>query len=318
MAIDRILGFLDDVMDVTVVPGYTRLGYVVRSRSRDWEKFAPNALKGRTIVITGVTSGLGRATAVQLGALGAHLVLVGRDRERTEAAASSIASTSTGGVEVQIADMSEPTQVRDLCDRLSTLDRIDALVHNAGALSKQRLVNSLGTEVTLAAQVIGPHLMTRRLIDKLAGGRVIVVSSGGMYAAPLANVDDPSSTVFVASHYDGTRQYAAAKRMQVTLNEMWATHEPNVRFAAMHPGWADTPGVRTSLPGFARVTGPLLRDADEGADTTVWLAATTSDIGSGGFWCDRGRRPIHKLPSTRRSDTAQRREALWRWCESQV
>ena len=312
---DRLI---DDLMDVTVVPGYTRLGFALRSRSRDWEQLVDGAMNGRTVVITGATSGLGLATARRLRTLGANLVLVGRDRERTERAAREIAGSSTDTVDVHVADMAEPAQVREVSTALARLGTIDVLVHNAGALSKGRVVNSIGMETTLAAQVIGPHIMTTSLIDSLVGGRVITVSSGGMYAAPLPNVDDPTTSVLRAAGYDGTRQYAAAKRMQVTLNEMWATRESRVCFAAMHPGWADTPGVRTSLPGFARITGPLLRDADEGADTTVWLAATRTDIGSGGFWCDRARRPIHKLPSTRRSDTPDRREALWRWCEGQL
>jgi len=84
----------------------------------------------------------------------------------------------------------------------------------------------------------------------------------------------------------------------------------------MHPGWADTPGVRRSLPTFRRVTGPLLRSPAQGADTLVWLAA---DDGipldtSGKFWLDRRERTIHRTASTRRSDTADERRRLWDWC----
>ena len=89
----------------------------------------------------------------------------------------------------------------------------------------------------------------------------------------------------------------------------------NVVFAAMHPGWADTPGVRSSIPLFARITGPVLRTAEEGADTVVWLSATDREIDSGRFWCDREERPVHRLPTTRRADTVAARSALWDWCE---
>jgi len=82
----------------------------------------------------------------------------------------------------------------------------------------------------------------------------------------------------------------------------------------MHPGWADTPGVRTSLPTFHRVTRPLLRTPEQGADTIVWLAAAAEPARTtGGFWHDRRRRPTHRLPWTRES-TAER-EALWTACE---
>jgi NAD(P)-dependent dehydrogenase (short-subunit alcohol dehydrogenase family) len=85
---------------------------------------------------------------------------------------------------------------------------------------------------------------------------------------------------------------------------------------AMHPGWADTPGVQRSLPTFRRLTAPLLRSGDQGADTIVWLAADDGAplATTGGFWLDRRRRALHRLGSTRRSDTPAQREALWAWC----
>jgi NAD(P)-dependent dehydrogenase (short-subunit alcohol dehydrogenase family) len=260
------------------------------------------------------------ATARRLRSLGAALVLVGRDRDRTEKVARELVDghRSNARVDVVVADMAEPSQVRDACLELASLSRIDVLVHNAGSLSKQRIVNSAGLESTLAAQVVGPFIMTDALLDVVerSHGRVITVSSGGMYAATLADMSASSPEPLAVNGYDGTKQYATAKRMQVTLNEMWAQRRPDVHFASMHPGWADTPGVRTSLPGFARWTGPFLRDAEQGADTIVWLSATdTSNLGtSGGFWSDRTRRPIHRLGSTRRSDRPDRRRALWEWC----
>ena len=117
--------------------------------------------------------------------------------------------------------------------------------------------------------------------------------------------------------YNGTKQYALAKRAQVTLNEMWAQRvdQRSVVFHAMHPGWADTPGVQDSLPTFRRIVGPLLRDSDAGADTMVWLAADDGEplSSTGGFWLDRRVRSTHRSRSTRRSDTPQRREELWDW-----
>ncbi len=320
----RVRQLMDGVLDATVAPGYSRIGYEIRSRSSGWESLAAGVASGRVVVVTGATSGLGSATARRLRRLGATLVLVGRDRGRTEAARESLLEEIPGPapVDVVLADMAEPSQVRDAARSLAHLPRLDVLVHNAGALSKQRVVNSGGLESTLASQVVGPFIMTTMLRDVLARdrARVVTVSSGGMYAASLPDmgVDEPAP--LRVGGYDGTRQYATAKRMQVTLNEMWAAHSPSVHFAAMHPGWADTPGVRSSLPGFARVTGPFLRDAEQGADTIVWLGVTElTNLGaSGGFWSDRARRPIHRLGSTRSSDDPRRRRALWDWCEREA
>lgn len=318
---DRLRNLIDGALDATVAPGYSRIGYEIRSRSHDWESLSPTALEGRVVVVTGATSGLGLATARRVRALGATLVLVGRDRERTEKVRAELVDEirSAGTVHVVVADMAEPGQVRAASGEIARMTRVDALIHNAGALSPQRIVNAGGLESTLAAQVVGPFVMTTALIDVLERdqGRVITVSSGGMYSAGLPDMSDESPTPLRASSYDGTKQYATAKRMQVTLNEMWAQRHLGIHFAAMHPGWADTPGVRSALPGFAKWTGPFLRTADQGADTIVWLTATDpTNLGpSGGFWCDRVRRPIHRLGSTRSSDRPDVRRALWDWCE---
>ena len=116
--------------------------------------------------------------------------------------------------------------------------------------------------------------------------------------------------------FDGPAVYARTKRAQVILTEMLAERlaGTGVVVHAMHPGWADTPGVQTSLPRFHRVTRPLLRNAEQGADTIVWLGAAAEPArSSGGFWHDRRRRPTHRLPSTR--ETADDRLALWEACE---
>lgn len=305
-------------LDATVVGGYSRIGWEVRSRLSSFGRPEDLDLVGRRIVVTGPTSGLGRQTARMLAAAGADLVLVGRDTVRTEDVAGELAGLGAGRMTPVIADMADLASVSRASRAILDTDaRVDCIVHNAGALLRERTETAQGHETTVAAHVLGPHLMTRVLLDRLAasGGRVVTVSSGGMYSAAL-----PSSPSLVDGSndlrgFDGTRQYAVAKRMQVTLNEMWAREAPDVWFASMHPGWADTPGVRTSLPGFRRVTGPLLRTERQGADTIAWLAGfDNTGAESGGFWCDRETRTIHRLPSTRRSDTPANRAGLWRWC----
>jgi dehydrogenase/reductase SDR family member 12 len=115
--------------------------------------------------------------------------------------------------------------------------------------------------------------------------------------------------------FDGATAYARAKRAQVILTELWARRLEGrgVVVHAMHPGWADTPGVETSLPRFYRLTRPLLRTPEQGADTIVWLgAADEPGRSTGRFWHDRRPRPTHLLPWTR--ETRQEREQLWARC----
>lgn len=310
---------VDTLLEGPVVPSFTRIGYAVRSRLEDWDDLDSYDLHGRTFVVTGSTSGLGRSTAEHLAARGAHVVVNGRSHDSARQTAAEIMG-ATGSTEVSTAacDMGEPDQVRAMAaDLTSRFDRIDGLLHNAGALTNDRRESAQGIEATVASQVVGPFLLTSLLLDSLRAarpGRVITMSSGGMYTAGLT-VEKLEMT---DEDYNGSQQYARAKRAQVTLNEMWAAEvdRTDVVFHAMHPGWADTPGVEAALPTFRKIVGPLLRDADQGADTMVWLAA---DDGrptetTGEFWLDRRKRPIHRIGSTRRTDTGERRVALWNWC----
>ena len=308
---------VDTALEVPVAPSFTRIGHDVRSRVAGWANVADIDLGGRVVAITGATSGLGLSAARTLAACGAQVVLLGRDADRLASARLSVvAAAPSSSPDTVVVDMADLDAVRQACDRLRALhDRLDVLVHNAGALSASRTESPQGIETTIAAQVVGPFLMTTLLLDRLvasAPSRVITMSSGGMYTSGL-RVDD----LQMRDGYRGAEQYARAKRAQVTLNEMWADRHgaSGIHFHALHPGWADTPGVATSLPTFRRVVGPALRTPDQGADTLVWLAAAEDALASnGGFWHDRRRRSLHILPTTRRSDTPERRQALWEWC----
>jgi short-subunit dehydrogenase len=132
-----------------------------------------------------------------------------------------------------------------------------------------------------------------------------------MYAQRLA-IDDLQME---RGEFDGVTAYAASKRAEVDLTELWAQRLRGLGIFvhAMHPGWVDTPGVKASLPRFHRVTKPLLRTPEQGADTIVWLAtAELPGIVTGGFWHDRRRRPTHLLRKTRETDVE--RALLWKRC----
>lgn len=313
---------LDTVLDRTVVPGFTRIGPAVRRRLPTWPADpATGALAGRTAAVTGATSGLGLATAEGLARLGAHVRLVVRDTEKGERVRAQLLRDVPGAVATvdrcDVADLDDVRRFAADLDRALDGDRLDVLVHNAGALPAERTESPQGHELTMAVHVLGPVLMTELLRDRLAapareGGdaRVVLVTSGGMYAQPL-RADDPE---YHRGDYSGTTAYARSKRAQVellpVLAERWRTQRIGVH--ATHPGWADTPGVVDSLPGFHKLTGPLLRDPAEGADTTVWLAATQPAPPSGRLWHDRRERSPHLLPRRTRS-TAAERATMWSW-----
>lgn len=306
---------VDTALELPIVPSFTRIGIDVRRRTEGWDDLDGCDLTGRVVVVTGATSGLGRAAVNRLARLGADLVITGRSADRTEAAATELRNeTGNPSITGVAADMGDLQQVRALADAvLGHRDRLDVLVHNAGALTAERTDTADGIESTVASQVVGPFLLTTLLLDRLrssAPSRVITMSSGGMYGSPLV----VGNLEMAAPEYRGAEQYARAKRAQVTLNEMWAERfgADDIHFHALHPGWAATPGVDSSLPTFSRLMGPLLRTPDQGADTLVWLAADDAALASnGGFWHDRRPRSIHRLGRTRRSDTPSRRAALW-------
>lgn len=309
---------LDTVLDRAVVPGYSRIGYLLRRRGWPADDPAAGSMAGRRVLVTGANSGLGKATARQLARLGATVHLVVRHEGRGKAALAEIAAEVPGAeLHLELCDVSDLDDVRRCAaDLVARLDRVDVLVHNAGALPAERTETPDGHEQTVATHVLGPVLLTELLLPLLAGhgARVVLVASGGMYAQRLPS-DDPE---YREGDYRGATAYARSKRMQVALTpvlqERWRAD--GVIVHAMHPGWADTPGVASSLPAFRAVTRPLLRDADAGADTVVWLAATRSSLPGGRFWHDRAERPTHYTRGTR--ETRAERDRLWDWVRRQT
>jgi NAD(P)-dependent dehydrogenase (short-subunit alcohol dehydrogenase family) len=311
--------FLSNALDAAVVPGFSKIGYAIRKRLGNWQPISGFNLRGKTIVITGPTSGLGEQVARQLAATGANWVLVARNEEKCARVIDEITPLCMGDKPVFIrAEMGDLESVRSACAAIQQqITHIDVLIHNAGALLNTRQVSPQGIEQTIASHVVGPFLMTTLLLPLMNGGRVVTVSSGGMYSSGLPAFDKGESLEMPAHKYGGSKQYAIAKRAQVTLTEMWAARVPQTEFVSMHPGWADTPGVQESIPGFRRVTAPILRTASEGADTIAWLAAVSPLPGRNGtFWSDREIRPTHKTPQSKKLDTESNRLALWQLVEN--
>ena len=303
---------IDDLLEVTIAASFTQPGFRLRRRLFDWQAPPPDALRGRTALLTGPTSGLGRVVARELARLGARVVLVGRSEERLrQVRAELMAGSGEDRFPIVVADMASLASVRAAADQiLATEDRLDVLIDNAGAMFPERRESRDGIEATLATLVVGPFMLIGRLLPTLLRSRtrVISVTSGGMYAA-RAHLDDLESR---AGSYSGARAYARAKRVQVALVREWARRlaGTGVTVNAMHPGWADTPGLAEALPEFHRVMRPLLRTPGEGADTVLWLAADPAAAGhTGRLFLDRRARPFDRVPSTRLR--ARERRQLW-------
>jgi dehydrogenase/reductase SDR family member 12 len=321
---------LDGLLEATIVGSFSRVGLMARRATRPWP--LPPRLDGQVVVVTGASSGIGRAAALALGGLGAEVWVVGRDRDRTEAVAGAIRSAG-GRAEGALLDVADGAAVDAFTDRFgSRHDRLDGLVHSAGALLADYMVSAEGFELTVATHVLGPYRLTWRLFPQLrVAGRstIVTVSSGGMYTERF----DLDRLAMPPDHYDGVRAYARAKRAQVVLAREWSRRWSawGVASYAMHPGWVDTPGLASGLPSFTRL-GSLLRRPEEGADTAVWLAAgaarppaapglptSTSLSVEDGFWHDRRLRGEYYLPWTRpRGGHEEEGRRLWDWCATRT
>jgi len=302
----------DVVADASVVLSYTAIGYNVRRRHF---QTLHQDMRTKHVVITGANSGIGRAAAESLARLGATMTLVCRNPARGERARDEIiAAAGHTNVTLRICDMSVIADVHRLCDDLLSDGRpIDRLVLNAGMLPDSQRITDEGLDETFATNLLSGFVMTKRLVPLLAkadGARVVNVTSGGMYTQRL----DLTLVQGETDKFDGTIAYAQTKRAQVILTELWSVRlaEAGIQCHAMHPGWADTAGVKTSLPTFHRMLGPVLRDANAGADTMVWLCTTDADIESGRLWLDRKKRKTHIMKRTR--SHAGDRDALFELC----
>jgi dehydrogenase/reductase SDR family protein 12 len=295
---------LDTLLDRTVIGGYGAPGLALRRRLPTWPEDS-GRMDGKVVVVTGATAGLGLAAAEAFAALGARVHVVGRDPQRVERVVAGI-----------------PGAVGGLCDvsNLASLDAfvsawtgpLDVLVNNAGVMAAERSLTADGIELTFATNVLGPFFLIDRLRHQMGpGSRIINVSSGGMYGQALG--DDLQNE----KAYKGVTAYARTKRAEVVLTEQWAQRLSHPVVHAMHPGWAATPGVKTSMATFSKLTKPILRTPQQGADTIVWLGGSQVPLATSGlFWHDRRPRPTHLLPRTR--ETAEQRERLWDLCTALV
>ncbi len=248
---------------------------------------------GETALITGGTSGIGKATAVALAAMGADVVVVGRNPDRGEAALEDIKVQSHNeSVELMLADLSVQDEVRRLAEEFQErYERLDVLANNAGLVQSKRTETADGIETTLAINHLAPFLLTNLLLDRLeasAPSRVVTVSSE---AQRWGNMDfeDMQST----HKYKGFPVYGMTKLANIVFTYELAERLKGTGVTAncLHPGAVSTNfGQNNSSPMtlLFRAAKPFMRSPEQGADTLIWLASSSDVDGvSGKYFSDR-------------------------------
>ncbi len=250
------------------------------------------SMSGKVVLITGGTSGIGKAAATALAGMGAEVVVTGRNREKGERAAEEIRRDSGGKVDLALADLASPEEVRWLASEFQErYDRLDVLVNNAGMVNTGRKTTADGLELTFAVNHLGPFLLTNLLLDVLeesAPSRVVTVSSEARRGAKI-DFDDLQSE----RNYRGFPVYGMTK-----LANIFFTYEladrlrgTGVTATCLHPGAVNTEFGNNNSGGFAvvfRMFKPLMRTPEKGADTLVYLASSPEVEGvSGRYFADR-------------------------------
>lgn len=282
-------------------------------------------MSGRVMAVTGANSGIGLEAARTFLLQHGHVHLICRDRGRGEKARDELMAdyhskhptppssplSTLPRVQLHLVDLSSIAQTKAFCRSfVRSQQPLHVLVNNAGCMVHKRTLTSEGLELNFATNVAATFTMTEELLPVLRRcntadyvSRVITVSSGGMLTQDV-EVDDLQSDK--AADGDATYIYAQNKRQQVVLTEAWQRSEaaaappssPCILFHAMHPGWADTPGVQVAMGDFYNQMKGKWRTAAEGADTIAYLASAPSMSkwsGSGGvaamkggeLWLDR-------------------------------
>ena len=254
-------------------------------------------MSGKTVIVTGANSGIGKATAMALAQMGTHVVMVCRDRVRGEQAQQDINAQASGGVELLIADLASQQQIRRIAAEFLSKGRsLHALVNNAGVTLNERSETEDGIETTFAINHLAPFLLTSLLLDVLqqsAPSRVVTVSS----AAHLFGTID-FNDINSQHGYGGLRVYGASKLANILFTTELARRmeRTGVTANSLHPGSVATNFGRNNggpLRMMVKMMAPLMRSPARGAETSIYLAASPDVEGVTGryFFNSREKRP---------------------------
>jgi NAD(P)-dependent dehydrogenase (short-subunit alcohol dehydrogenase family) len=272
-------------------------------------------IKGKRIIVTGPTSGIGKEIAIGLSALGAEMVLGCRDVNLGEEIRDEIMHrTGSEDIAVMPIDTSNQQSIRDFARQYQrTYPRLDVLINNAGLNRSTRQTGVDGIELTFATNVLGYHLLTRELINFLkssAPARIVNVAS--TFASDL-DLDDLQ---FERRAYDGVKAYAQSKACDRLLTWAFARRleKSGVTVNAMAPGLVPETGLYRDTPESMRLILKQRggRSAAQGADTAVWLASSGEVEGVSGKFFEQRR----EIPCEFRNKGTE--ERLWGICERLV
>jgi len=273
-----------------------------------------DSMAGKTVLVTGGTGGIGKATALGLATLGARVAITGRDRARAQAAAADIrTATGNDAVDAYAADLSAQAEVRRLAaEMLATYPRLDVLVNNVGGYWAHRHVTGDGLEHTFALNHLAPFLLTNLLWDRLlasAPARVITVSSGAQ-AMGRIDFDDLQGE----RNWSGQRAYNQSKLANVMFTYELARRleGTGVTATVLHPGVVRTAFGAEDPAGWQRLFLPLVRpwlkSPAQGAETPIYLASSPEVAGvTGRYFANR-----KPKTSNRASYDTEAQARLWR------
>ncbi|XP_075598012.1 dehydrogenase/reductase SDR family member 12 isoform X2 [Balearica regulorum gibbericeps] len=259
---------------------YTRSGYESASKHFNPADVEVN-VAGRCFLVTGANSGIGKATAKEIARRGGTVHLVCRSKERAEVAKGEIVTeTGNPNIFLHIVDISNPKEIWKFAEKFKNEHKLNVLINNAGCMVNNRELTEDGLEKNFATNTLGTYILTTALLPLLQ------------------------------------KEADARVRQQVVLTEQWAKAHRNIHFSVMHPGWADTPAVRSSMPDFYQKMKNNLRTEAQGADTVVWLAVSTeaTKLPSGLFFQDRQPVPTH-LPLASTHSPSEDEEKLMEMLE---
>uniref|UniRef100_A0A9J7YY80 Dehydrogenase/reductase 12-like a n=1 Tax=Cyprinus carpio carpio TaxID=630221 RepID=A0A9J7YY80_CYPCA len=300
---------------------FTKGAYLSESKNFV-EKDLETSVAGRSFMITGANSGIGKATAMAIAKKAGTIHMVCRNKDKAEEARAEIVKESGNKeIYVHILDLTETKKVWEFAESFKKKYKtLNVLINNAGCMMTKREENDEGLEKSFASNSLGKqankqtnktsssgldaladcfdlmsllcssavYILIKSLIpllEKSPEPRVITVSSGGMLVQKLRTGNLQSQR----GRYDGTMVYAQNKRQQVVMTEQFAKAHPNIHFSVMHPGWVDTPTIANAMPDFHSSMKERLRTPEQGADTVVWLAVSEAAVKnpSGRFFQDR-------------------------------
>lgn len=276
-------------------------------------------MNGRTVLITGATNGIGKATTIGLAAMGANLIIVGRDRARTESTVQEIKKAYPNvSIDFMLADLSSFASVRQLAEQVNqNVPALHVLINNAGTLNTSRTLTIDGFEETFQVDYLSPFLLTNSLLPllKKSGNARIVNVSSGIHQMGKIQWDDLQSE----KQYKEYRAYAQANLARILFTYELARQLKGTDVTAncLHPGGVATnmgANNKTFMSTVFRLAAPLLKKPEQGAQTSIYLASSPEVAGvSGKYFVNCKERKSSK--SSYNEDDAQR---LWKVSEDLV